>query len=258
MNPTVCTSLSPSPRAQPGQLAALQSWQAAGLRTVSLNPAEEIPGLRRDYGNLCEFRSAHRTGRTLGGRRLIPVADLLLLSARLGGNRRSLVLNADLQLATGVTAVRLLEETGDAVGMIRRITVDPARSGDPGQPDPYGWDGVVLGPDLAARFTSPRFLLGQPWWDYWVPIRAIHLNIPLVLWEGRVALHPRHEEVWNEEERARLAPAVLSEMGRGPLARGWRRWFGPKPERKIYRHPNHLAGYIRDQVARSGRTKLYA
>lgn len=257
MKPPVCTSLSPSSGAQPAQLAALQSWQAAGLRPVSLNPEEEIPDLRRDYGNLCEFRVAHRTGQTPGGRRLIPVADLLLLAARLDGDRRCFVLNADLQLAAGVSAARLLEETGHAVGMIRRITIDPGRPGDPGKPDPYGWDGVVLGPDLAGHFTCPRFLLGQPWWDYWIPTRALHLKIPLILWEGRVALHPRHEEVWNEDERARLTPAVLSEMGRGPLACAWRRWFGPKAERKIYRHPNHLAGYIRERVARLGRTKSY-
>lgn len=236
----------------------MRSWKAAGLRPVSLNPPGEIPELRRVYGDACEFREAHRTGTSATGRTLVPVADLLLLSARLDPGRYAMVMNADLQWAPGVPIAPLRQASRHAVSMIRRILVDPARPEEAGQPDPYGWDGVMLGPDLASSFACPDFLLGMPWWDYWIPARAIHLGLPLLLWEGRLALHPRHEEVWDERDRARLAPRVLAEIGRGPWSCRWRRWIGPKAERKIYRHPNHLAGFVRAFIARHGQVQVEA
>jgi len=88
-----------------------------------------------------------------------------------------------------------------------------------------------------------------PWWDYWIPFRAIHLGFRILEPKDPLARHVRHPEKWGEKDRARLAAEVWREVGVGPLLRLWRKYFGPKASRKHYGYHNHLAGLVRETVA---------
>ncbi len=114
--------------------------------------------------------------------------------------------------------------------------------------DPWGYDGVFLGPEMQGVFRNRAFGLGLPWWDYWIPFRALCLGHPVRILRKPMAFHEIHEEQWNEEDRARLAGEIWREVDVSPAKRFWRKHFGPKKERRIYGYHNHLAGHVREKL----------
>ena len=242
---TIATSLSPAPEAREAQKTALQSWRKAGFQSLSLNFPEEVENLKREYGGLVKILPAKRSSPHAGRRRLVPVADLLEASFQAGPGP-AFLLNADIHLTPG--AVRLGESPGDAAVILPRWEIETTNS-ERAEKNPWGWDGVVLGKKLKDKFTNPGFGLGLPWWDYWIPFRAIHLGFRILEPKDPLARHVRHPEKWGEKDRARLAAEVWREVGVGPLLRLWRKHFGPKASRKHYGYHNHLAGLVRETVA---------
>ena len=244
---TLCTSLSPREGARSAQNLALESWRARGWRVISVNRQEEAEILRQNYASLAEIRTFGRSTPEKG-RALVPVAELIRLGLKENHGQYAVILNADIQLAHSGPAEELLPRAGPGLTMIRRWEV--GGPGDPaeGVPNPWGWDGAVIRAALADVFRNPKFLLGLPWWDYWLPSKALHLGFPVRCWEGRIALHPRHPELWSEHDRAILGAEILREIGVGPWRRIWRRFLGPKAMRKIYGYHNHLAGHVRTLV----------
>lgn len=242
---TIATSLSPAPEAREVQKSALQSWRKAGFSILSLNFPEEVGNLQREYGNLLEFVPARRSSPYAGQRRLMPVADLLE-GAFQAGQGPAFVLNADIHLTP--KAIRLEECPEDAVVMLPRWEIETLDS-NRAEKNPWGWDGVVIGKQLKGKFSNLAFGLGLPWWDYWIPFRALHLGFRVLEVEDPIARHVRHPERWNEKDRARLAGEIWREVGVGPLKRLWRKHFGPKAFRRHYGYHNHLAGLIRETVS---------
>lgn len=243
--PTIATSLSPAPHAREVQKSALQSWHKAGFSSLSLNFPDENENLRREYGDLVKILPAKRSSPYAGKRRLVPVADLLEASFQAGPGP-AFVLNADIQLTPG--ALRLEKCREDAVIILPRWEVE-ALDSNRAEKNPWGWDGVVVGTRLKAWFTNPAFGLGLPWWDYWIPFRALHLGFQVFEVEDPIARHVRHAEKWNEKDRARLTAEVWREVGVGALRRFWLKHLGPKAVRKYYGYHNHLAGLIRETIS---------
>jgi len=241
---TLCTSLSPQRERQTVQMEALISWVRHGFAVCSLNAPAEIAVLA-DFGSVCELVPFMPGPRDAQGRALVPVAKLLELSFDRNQGNQAWLLNSDLILDGGPEVIGPVGESD--VVLIPRWDLDTGNRS--AVSNPWGWDGVVLGKNLRGLFTNPRFMLGTPWWDYWVPFRALSRGFAVHCLVRRWAVHPVHPERWNERDRRRLAGQMWAEAGVGPLRRLWLRHFGPKKERKLYGYHNHLAGHIRDLVA---------
>ena len=223
----------------------MESWRQAGFRFVSLNFPEEIECLKKDFGSLTEFRPAGRSSKYAGNRKLVLVADLLEASFD-AGEGPAFVLNADICLTAD--SARLRRCPPDAAVLLPRWEVD-AVSAKGAEKNPWGWDGVLVGRNLRGRFSNPSFGLGLPWWDYWIPFRALYLRAELFEPGERLATHVRHPEKWNERDREALTPEMWREVGVGPMRRFWMKNLGPKATRKHYGYHNHLAGLIREKVS---------
>jgi len=242
---TIATSLSPAPASREIQKSALESWRAAGFRSVSLNFPDEIEGLKKDFGSLTEFRPAGRSSKFAGSRKLVPVADLLEASFE-AGEGPAFILNADIHLSK--ESSRLSRCQANAVVLLPRWEVDAVSAKD-AEKNPWGWDGVLVGRSLRGRFSNPSFGLGLPWWDYWIPFRALYLKADLFEPGERLATHVRHPEKWNERDREAMTPEMWREVGVGTMRRFWMKNLGPKATRKHYGYHNHLAGLIREKVS---------
>lgn len=246
----ILTSLSPSQGSEVRQKRALESWREAGFQAVSLNPETEVDAISGTYHGLIKvvptrFLSSHGAGR-----RLVAVADLIDQSYR-RNQGAALILNADIILTPA--AIRHFRPDATGVTMIPRWEVDDWPSHTEWELNPWGYDGALLGRELAGVFRNPAFGLGLPWWDYWLPFRALHLGIGVQIIGDPLAFHVRHKEIWDERDRARLAGSMWREVGVPPWKRLWRKQFGPKKERKIYGYHNHLAGHVRELIKNTAR-----
>ena len=209
----------------------------------------EVATIRQRYGEFVEVVGVSQACRGRNIRPLVSVADLIETSFARNEGKFSLVLNADILLAENAGTTFSQEPRG--VTMIPRWQIDRYVSGgemEKMEKDPWGYDGVILGPELRGVFLNRYFGLGLPWWDYWIPFRALHLGHRIKILQEPLAFHVRHQERWNERDRARLAGEVWKEVGVPPWKRLWRKHFGLKGERKIYGHHNHLAGHVREAI----------
>jgi len=247
--PFILTSLHPRPEAEKRQKEALTSWVQAGFRPVSLNFSEEMDEVRACYNELAEIVESKQPCSGAKKRKLVAVTDLIEVSYGKNRGAFSLVLNADIILDP--SARDCLVDQAGGVTMIPRWLVDVSHQGKRAEKDPWGYDGVRLGPELRGVFTNRAFGLGLPWWDYWIPFRALHLGHSVRILNEPLAFHVRHEERWDEQDRARLAGEVWREVGVPPWKRLWRKHLGPRHERKNYGYHNHLAGFVRSEVEQS-------
>jgi hypothetical protein len=246
----IVTSISPQPQAEERQAVALKSWKSAGFLGVSLNLTDEVATIRQRYGQFVEVVGVDQACRGRNKRPLVAVADLIEASFAKNEGRFSLILNADIILAENIRTYLSQEARG--VTMIPRWLVDSANQQEGGEKDPWGYDGVGLGSELRGIFTNRYFALGMPWRDYWIPFRALHLGHSVRILDEALAFHVRHQERWDEKDRARLAGEMWKEVGVSPWKRLWRKHFGPRKERKIYGYHNHLAGHVRENIKKFG------
>jgi len=245
----ILTSISPQLQAEERQAVALKSWKSAGFFGVSLNLTNEVGTIQQRYGEFVEVVGVDQECRGRNIRPLVSVADLIETSFARNEGKFSLMLNADIILAENAGATFSQEPRG--VTMIPRWQIDCYESRgemEKMEKDPWGYDGVFLGSELREVFLNRYFGLGLPWWDYWIPFRALHLGHRVQVLNEPLAFHARHEERWNEKDRARLAGEIWKEVGVPPWKRLLRKNFGLKRERKNYGFYNHLAGHIREAI----------
>ena len=245
----IVTSLNPHNASIERQLAALQSWENAGFKAVSLNFNNEYEKISQKYGKLIQIMQIRRACSGSPRKKLVALADLIETSYEMNESKIALVLNADIVLRSPAL---IKTKTGpDDLIMIPRWDISCFPPTETPRQDPWGFDGVLLGSNLRNKFVNRSFGLGLPWWDYWIPFRGIYLGYRPKIIRSCLALHVSHQEKWDERDRARLAKEIWREIGVSIWKRFWRRHFGEKHERKYYGYHNHLAGYIREIIEKN-------
>ena len=224
------------------------SWRVAGLVPVVLSELPAFMGGPNGVHTMSWERPL-----AWHGRKLATVAECLQVSDRLNGGSGALVLNADLFLGPEFPAAlsEALASNGPVLFTRWEIAHWPETSG--ARPNEFGWDGVWIPHALLRHFQSPRLALGLPWWDYWIPYKALRLGFPLTVVSRKVCFHETHPEVWQEREQRELCGAVWKDLGYVPLRRKLHHLFAPKSERKIYGYWNHLSGEIRRRIRAEAR-----
>ena len=182
------------------------------------------------------------------GRKLAMVAECLQVSDRLNGQRGALVLNADLFLGPEFPTVLAEAVASGGPVLFTRWEIGRWPENSEARPNEFGWDGVWIPHAQVRHFQSPRLALGLPWWDYWIPYKALRLGLPLTVVSRKVCFHETHPEVWQEREQRKLCAAVWNDLGYGPIRRKLHHLFAPKAERRIYGYWNHLSGEIRRRI----------
>jgi hypothetical protein len=169
------------------------SWVAAGYRVVSVNGAAEAALLAPRYPAI-EVRAIARTAEAKTGRPLIHLADVL---AECAAAPEPLVgvINADLFFhAPEALAGFLAQADGRTLLYGSRLDVDDLDA--PGAARAYviGLDYFFFAPAMVADLADEGFLIGETWWDYWLPIALAKRGCGLKVAAAPLALHLRHDE----------------------------------------------------------------
>src|SRR5712664_3691050 len=172
------------------QRACIASWIAAGFDVISLNPETEIAELRKfDYPinylvspnprpKIFEFlKEASRSPTDLTG-----------------------IINADCLLLNYPAFVQgILSGARDGLVMLERVNIDPNNLLPTGQ-SCLGFDAFFFNKTHASRLTiDPDLVVGQPWWDYWLPMEFVISAIKLLRPQSPLIFHLDHEQGWSQE-----------------------------------------------------------
>jgi hypothetical protein len=171
----------------------VNSWVEAGHRVVSVNGEDEATQVAAQHPSV-EVRPIERTALAETGRPLVYLADLIQACA---ASPEAVVgiFNADLYLHDPAMLDRLLAEA-DGRSLLYGQRFDVADIDLPGEGRRYGsgLDGFFFAPSMVRDLPDEGFLLGETWWDYWLPLVLAKRGCRLRPAELPLALHLQHDE----------------------------------------------------------------
>lgn len=194
------TSLNPDPEAVDRQSLCLDSWRRFGLSIVAMQTDLEADELRSVYpqvGVWCQYNGATSTPKI---KYLANVAAIF--------DRTALVLNADIELHGRQSIVRDAIARGTLIGLRHNYNSHWWLSSI----EDLGIDAFSFTPGLAESLPDVPFLIGKPWWDFWL---LNHFRGTPTSWITEpLFFHRTHDVRWSESDWNRYADLFASVVGR--------------------------------------------
>jgi hypothetical protein len=242
------TSLSPLPHHREVQQQCLQSWRDFGLRrVVSGNTADEIDSLKDQYD--VEFAVVQPS--VAFSRPTPRVFDLLQL-----GSGPMLLLNSDIEIlgpqsrllelvddrqtaigirhnwddkddghrlaaiATGSYDRQVVDDPADATANSRRIDATLER---------WGYDVFLLYPEDLTTLPNLDLGIGQPMWDWWLPVHLDLAGVSLEYLADPFFYHRKHSLHWDNSGLA-IGRSILADAYGMPADHpSWEKWRFARP-----------------------------
>lgn len=204
------TSLSPSPSAAPVQRACVQSWIDHGHVPVCVQAHGEDIAASMPDGVRVE-----RVKPTMAGRTPKPYIGLdTILDAFLASGRdRCGIINGDIEVHD---PDGLIEAHTDGLACIRRHDHDGDKSR--AKVFPSGFDMFILTREHALSVPRSMFVIGQTWWDYWLPWSCIQAGHRLTTINAPVIFHRRHALNYAHQDWLRMTHHFCWLTGRANMS----------------------------------------
>ncbi|HKO99536.1 MAG TPA: FkbM family methyltransferase [Pyrinomonadaceae bacterium] len=194
------TSLSPAPESTEQTRNAIESWRRCGLEVCAFNHPSEIVLLERSYD--VDFVPVNETSSHVFGRNLVPIKTMVDWAA--AHSAAVLLINADIELRMDpaeLKRIRWLSKGGLCYLVRYNHDGDTAHASR----EWHGIDAFLFdGRDMPV-FGESFLSMGQPFWDYWVPITFLSNDKAIYSVEFPAAFHRNHHNRWSWDNWHRCA-----------------------------------------------------
>jgi hypothetical protein len=184
----------------------ISSWKKSGHDVISINVQFEIDKLISIYPEI-DFLETKKSTMPLNGRPLIFIYDALRLG-REKNHKRYAICNADVLIGSDISGINFPPNT---CAYSSRIDIESPESTQGNLF--FGIDYFNCSQEHFDAMIPAYFAFGLPWWDYWLPIQAIFLNMNLkrlINQEGGpILLHKKHVEAWSPNDLCNMGQHFL-------------------------------------------------
>jgi len=175
------------------QRAAIQSWQAVGLTVHSFNAPSEISELTGIYEGVT-FVPVDDTTEVLFGKAYVPIHAMCRWAAATA--RHVLILNSDIEIHITATVLERIRQTS-AEGICYFLRYNYEADRQFSTPDSWGFDAFLFHGRHAGVVPDSFLSMGQPWWDYWLPLMFMKSGLPLWGVDYPAIFHRTHAQNWS-------------------------------------------------------------
>lgn len=201
----IATSI--APKGLERQKRAIQSWIYLGIEVISLNIQKEIDLLEDEFPGV-RFVQAKRNGSKIAGKPYVYIDDMLAALANTGSQIVGIV-NSDIILRANQAVIdKLCREAAGSFLYGSRIDIAHAET-TVGELYYRGVDFFFFDRSLVQKKPAADYMLGMPWWDWWLPISALRAGMPAKRIDSPLGYHVRHELNYNNEHMTRFANVFL-------------------------------------------------
>ena len=186
------TSLSPADSAVPRQREAIRSWQAAGLSVRCFNHPFEVARMRGIYD--VDFVPVSKTSSRVFGQPYVPI-NAMLRWARIE-DVSALLVNSDIEIELSLAQLQRVRRASEG-GLCYFIRHNYDERKENAAADPWGIDAFLLHGRDAFLVPDSFLSMGQPWWDYWLPLIFVRQGRPLYSVEFPAIFHRNHTQRWS-------------------------------------------------------------
>lgn len=210
---TIITSI--APKGLQKQRRAVQSWLDLGFEVLSLNIQKEIEILLPDFPGVTFIR-AKRDGSKIANKPYVYIDDMLAELKRTGHQVVGIV-NSDIILRAQASLVEYLNE--EAVGsFLYASRIDVEKPDDKhGKVYHRGFDLFFFDRAMIDKIPKSKFMLGMPWWDYWVPLAPLLQEMPVKRIETPLGFHVWHATNYSDAQLMQFAREFASQCEQAPF-----------------------------------------
>ena len=218
---TIYTSLSPSDTAVPTQRACVQSWIDHGHRVVCVQCHED--DIR---ASVTDDVQVVRVRPTMAGIRRKPYVslDAIIDTFHSTADDHCVIINGDIEIHDPDSLIPASAGSGSLVcgrrwdhdGDKTRATMFPS-----------GYDLFLINRHHAMSVPRSMFVIGQTWWDYWLPWSCAQAGHRLTTIAAPVLFHRRHPLNYQNGDWQRMTQHFL--------------WLTHKP---LHTNPKQTSGSV--------------
>lgn len=210
------TSISPGHKNFDNQRVAIDSWINAGYEVVSLNVAEEIEVLEKEFKGV-KFVPTFRHTKHIFGKPYV-TASALIDYIKEAKSKYSLLINSDIIIDDQKNSIEKIKEDSET-GIIIMNRRDFINSLSEGVVYDRGFDGFFINYKWIDIFPQTILSLGQCFWDYWVPYSAIVNKVKVMKLKEPYLFHKKHNVQYSVDQWRRTGDIFKAEMGLAKFAR---------------------------------------
>ncbi len=166
---------------------ALRSW-AKYYKVYSVNTSDEIELVKDKYPYI-NFISTDNIFKS-GNKKLVKL-DAILDSIKTHGGIYNGIINSDIILGSKLN----LKGIGDDLLISTRWELD----GDKVYPFGNGYDLFIFHVKLCDLFKNKNYVIGMPWWDFWVPLITLRSGLSVKHIKNRKIFHRTHPTNYDNE-----------------------------------------------------------
>ena len=191
----IFTTINPNDNFE-AQSKAISSWSNK-YQVYSVNTKEEIEKITDLYPNIIftetEDTFNYKNKKLIKLNSILSAIDKICDSEPVSIVNSDIILNDNLQL--NINQRYLIN--GLFIGT--RYELD----GDKKYPFIYGYDIFIFNSKYAPLFKNEKYVIGMPWWDYWIPICALKNRLNVYHIKDEIIYHKTHEtnyehKIWLE------------------------------------------------------------
>lgn len=165
------------------QLEAMNSWSK--YEFYSVNTKEEIEKISSIYTNV-KFIETDITYQ-YNNKKLIKLNSILSAIESICKNCDVAIVNSDIILNDKIKE-SIFNKKNDGLTIATRYELD----GDDIYPFTNGYDIFIFNTKYLDLFKNDNYVIGMPWWDFWIPLVAIKAGLKVYHIKNKVIFHRTH------------------------------------------------------------------
>ena len=178
------------------QNEAISSWSNR-YNVYSVNTRKEIESIKDIYPNVI-FIETNDTF-NYNGKKLIKLNSILSSIEEISENETVAIVNSDIILNENIELNINKRYLINGVFIGTRYELD----GNKKYPFIHGYDIFIFNSKYSNIFKNDKYVIGMPWWDYWVPIVTMKKGLNLYHIKDEVIYHRTHDtnydmEIWKK------------------------------------------------------------
>jgi hypothetical protein len=168
------------------QKEAISSWSKK-YNVYSVNTKREIESIKDIYQNV-NFIETDDTF-NYNDKKLIKLNSILSVIEEISENETVAIVNSDIILNESVELNINKRYLVNGVFIGTRYELD----GDKKYPFIHGYDIFIFNSKYSNLFKNENYVIGMPWWDYWLPIVTIRKGLNLYHIKDEFIYHRTHD-----------------------------------------------------------------
>lgn len=185
----VFTTLNPNGNFE-AQNEAMSSWSLK-YDVYSVNTKEEIERIKDIYPyiNFIETNNLY-----IDGKKKLIKLNAILDAIKQIGNEYNCIVNSDIILSS-IDDINTNNFIDDLIIATRYELVDDLIT----EPFINGFDVFIFNIKNIDKFYNDNYVIGMPWWDFWIPTIAITYNLKVYHIDNTIFLHRTHPTNYSDE-----------------------------------------------------------